>query len=92
MDIHPPACNPARFRHQFTRKNTINQIRPSQTCRTPLPQAVQCASAIRRGPSSARRQPGNRKIIDKLTPNGAVPHQDMLSQGMDMIRKKLPGG
>jgi hypothetical protein len=36
----PPACNPARFRHQFTRKNTINQIRLSQTCRTPLPQAL----------------------------------------------------
>jgi len=31
-------------------------------------------------------------MIDRLTPNGSVPHQDMLSQGIDMIRKKLPGG
>jgi uncharacterized protein YidB (DUF937 family) len=29
-------------------------------------------------------------MIDKLTPDGTVPHQDMLSQGIDMIRKKLP--
>jgi len=32
------------------------------------------------------------QLIDKLTPNGSVPHQDMLSQGIDMIRKKLLGG
>ena len=31
-------------------------------------------------------------MIDKLTPDGSVPHQDMLSQGIDMIRKKLLGG
>ncbi|HEX7540148.1 MAG TPA: YidB family protein [Syntrophales bacterium] len=32
------------------------------------------------------------QLIDKLTPNGSVPHQDTLSQGIDMIRKKLLGG
>jgi len=32
------------------------------------------------------------QLIDRLTPNGTVPHQDMLSQGIDMIKKKLLGG
>jgi uncharacterized protein YidB (DUF937 family) len=32
------------------------------------------------------------QLIDKLTPDGSVPHQDMLSQGIDMIKKKLLGG
>ncbi len=32
------------------------------------------------------------QLIDKLTPNGSVPHSDMLSQGIDMIKKKLLGG
>jgi len=32
------------------------------------------------------------QLIDKLTPDGSVPHQDRLSQGIDMIRKKLLGG
>jgi len=31
------------------------------------------------------------QLIDKLTPDGSVPHQDMLSQGIDMLKKKLPG-
>jgi uncharacterized protein YidB (DUF937 family) len=31
-------------------------------------------------------------LINKLTPDGSVPHQDMLSQGIDMLKKKLPGG
>jgi uncharacterized protein YidB (DUF937 family) len=32
------------------------------------------------------------QLIDKLTPDGSVPHQDRLSQGIDMIRKNLLGG
>ncbi len=32
------------------------------------------------------------QLVDKLTPNGSVPHSDMLSQGIDMIKKKLLGG
>ena len=32
------------------------------------------------------------QLIDRLTPDGSVPHQDMLSQGIDMFKKKLPGG
>jgi uncharacterized protein YidB (DUF937 family) len=32
------------------------------------------------------------QLIDKLTPDGSVPHQDMLSQGIDMLKKKLTGG
>ena len=32
------------------------------------------------------------QLIDRLTPDGSVPHQDMLSQGIDMLKKKLPGG
>jgi uncharacterized protein YidB (DUF937 family) len=32
------------------------------------------------------------QLIDKLTPDGSVPHQDMLSQGIDAIKKKLLGG
>ena len=32
------------------------------------------------------------QLIDKLTPDGSVPNQDKLSQGIDMIRKKLLGG
>ena len=31
-------------------------------------------------------------LINKLTPDGSVPHQDMLSQGIDILKKKLPGG
>ena len=31
------------------------------------------------------------QLIDKLTPDGSVPHQDMLSQGIDMIKKMFPG-
>jgi uncharacterized protein YidB (DUF937 family) len=29
------------------------------------------------------------QLIDKLTPDGSVPHPDMLSQGIDTIKKKL---
>ena len=32
------------------------------------------------------------QLIDRLTPDGSVPHQDMLSQGIDRFKKKLPGG
>ncbi len=32
------------------------------------------------------------QLIDRLTPDGSVPDQDMLSQGIDMFKKKLPGG
>ncbi len=32
------------------------------------------------------------QLIDKLTPDGSVPHSDTLSQGIDMIKKKLLGG
>jgi uncharacterized protein YidB (DUF937 family) len=32
------------------------------------------------------------QLIDKLTPDGSVPHEGMLSQGIDMLKKKLPGG
>jgi uncharacterized protein YidB (DUF937 family) len=32
------------------------------------------------------------QLIDRLTPDGSVPHQDMLSQGIDMLKKKLPHG
>ncbi len=32
------------------------------------------------------------QLIDKLTPDGSVPHQDMLNQGIDTIKKKLLGG
>jgi uncharacterized protein YidB (DUF937 family) len=32
------------------------------------------------------------QLIDRLTPDGSVTHQDMLSQGIDMLKKKLPGG
>jgi uncharacterized protein YidB (DUF937 family) len=32
------------------------------------------------------------QLIDRLTPGGSVPHQDMLSQGIDMLKKKLPDG
>ena len=32
------------------------------------------------------------QLIDKLTPDGSVPHQDKLSQGIDMIMKNLLGG
>jgi uncharacterized protein YidB (DUF937 family) len=32
------------------------------------------------------------QLIDRLTPDGSVPHQDMLSQGIDMLKKKLPDG
>jgi uncharacterized protein YidB (DUF937 family) len=32
------------------------------------------------------------QLIDKLTPDGSVPNQDRLNQGIDMIRKKLLGG
>ena len=32
------------------------------------------------------------QLIDKLTPDGSVPHQERLSQGIDMLKKKLPGG
>jgi uncharacterized protein YidB (DUF937 family) len=32
------------------------------------------------------------QLIDKLTPDGSVPHAGMLSQGIDMIKKKLLGG
>jgi uncharacterized protein YidB (DUF937 family) len=31
-------------------------------------------------------------MIDRLTPDGTVPHRDRLSQGIHMIRTKLPGG
>jgi uncharacterized protein YidB (DUF937 family) len=31
------------------------------------------------------------QIIDKLTPDGQVPHGDMLSQGMDLLKGKLFG-
>ena len=31
-------------------------------------------------------------LINKLTPDGSVPHQDRLSQGIEMLKKKLPGG
>ena len=31
-------------------------------------------------------------LINKLTPDGSVPHQDMLSQGIDMLKRKLPDG
>jgi len=31
-------------------------------------------------------------LINKLTPDGSVPHQERLSQGIDMLKKKLPGG
>jgi uncharacterized protein YidB (DUF937 family) len=32
------------------------------------------------------------QLIDKLTPDGSVPHAGMLSQGIDMMKKKLPSG
>jgi uncharacterized protein YidB (DUF937 family) len=32
------------------------------------------------------------QLIDRLTPDGSVPHQEMLSQGIDELKKKLPGG
>jgi uncharacterized protein YidB (DUF937 family) len=32
------------------------------------------------------------QLIDKLTPDGSMPHQDMLSQGIDAIKKKMLGG
>ena len=32
------------------------------------------------------------QLIDRLTPDGSVPHQDRLSQGIEMLKKKLPGG
>ena len=32
------------------------------------------------------------KLIDRLTPDGSVPHQDKLSQVIDMLRKKPTGG
>lgn len=32
------------------------------------------------------------QLIDRLTPDGSVPDPDMLSQGIDMFKKKLPGG
>jgi uncharacterized protein YidB (DUF937 family) len=32
------------------------------------------------------------QLIDRLTPDGSVPHQDMLSRGIDMLKKKLTGG
>jgi uncharacterized protein YidB (DUF937 family) len=31
------------------------------------------------------------QIIDKLTPDGQVPHGDMLTQGMDLLKGKLFG-
>ena len=31
-------------------------------------------------------------LINKLTPDGSVPHQDRLSQGIEMLKEKLPGG
>ena len=31
------------------------------------------------------------QLLDKLTPDGTVPHQDNLSQGIDMIKKMFPG-
>jgi hypothetical protein len=30
-------------------------------------------------------------MIDRLAPDGAGPHRDRLSQGIHVIRKKLPG-
>ena len=71
------------------------QLIKSVRHRPAAPRCRRPCNALRRsveGPSSARRQPGHGQMIDKLTPNGSVPHQDRLSQGIDMIRKKLPGG
>jgi uncharacterized protein YidB (DUF937 family) len=31
------------------------------------------------------------QLIDRLTPDGSVPHQDALRQDIDMLRKKPPG-
>jgi uncharacterized protein YidB (DUF937 family) len=31
------------------------------------------------------------QLIDRLTPDGSVPHQDMLNRGIDMLKKKLTG-
>lgn len=32
------------------------------------------------------------RLLDRLTPDGSVPHQEMLSQGIDRLKKELPGG
>jgi len=32
------------------------------------------------------------QLIDRLTPDGSVPHPDMLSQGIDRLKKTSPGG
>jgi uncharacterized protein YidB (DUF937 family) len=32
------------------------------------------------------------QLIDRLTPDGSVPRQDMLRQGIDMLKKKFPAG
>jgi hypothetical protein len=91
---HPPP-RPAIRQGFDTSLPARTQLIKSVRHRPAAPRCRRPCNALRllvEEPSSARRQTGNKQRIDKLTPDGSVPNQDMLSHGIRMIRKKLPGG